>query len=289
VIKRAVIPVAGFGTRMLPITKAVPKEMIALVDKPTIHYAVQEAIEAGITEIIFITSKSKSAIEDYFDRFFELEHALKESGKEELLNEILDITENCEIVSVRQKEQKGLGHAILMAANIVGDEPFAVILPDDLFIYKTPVIGQLIETYASVNAPVVALQKVLMEDTNKYGIVSIDKEIDDKLFKINNMVEKPKTNPPSNMAIVGRYILNRDILREIEKTGSGALGEIQLTDAINEVAKDKSVYGYIYDGNRFDCGNKSGYIRAFMHFACHREDLKEDFINALKELGLQNG
>jgi len=286
VIKRAVIPVAGFGTRMLPITKAVPKEMIALVDKPIIHYAVQEAIEAGITDIIFITSKSKSAIEDYFDRFFELENALKVSGKENLLQEIVDITENCKIVSVRQKEQKGLGHAILQAESIVGDEPFAVILPDDLFLYEKPIIGQMIEVYSKLKAPVIALQKVPFDQTNKYGIVSIKEKLDDSIYQLKSMVEKPKSNPPSDLAIVGRYILNRDILEQIEKTGLGALGEIQLTDAINEVARNKSVYGYIYDGSRFDCGNKAGYIRAFLHFAYNRKDLKEDFIKVLKELGL---
>jgi UTP--glucose-1-phosphate uridylyltransferase len=286
VIKRAVIPVAGFGTRMLPITKAVPKEMIALVDKPTIHYAVQEAIEAGITDIIFITSKSKSAIEDYFDRFFELENALKVSGKENLLQEIVDITEKCKIVSVRQKEQKGLGHAILQAESIVGDEPFAVMLPDDLFLYEKPIIGQMIEVYNKLKAPVVALQKVPVDETNKYGIVSIKEKLDDSIYQLKSMVEKPKSNPPSDLAIVGRYILNRDILEQIEKTGLGALGEIQLTDAINEIAINKSVYGYIYEGNRFDCGHKAGYIRAFLHFAYNRKDLREDFIKVLKELGL---
>lgn len=285
-IKRAVIPVAGFGTRMLPITKAVPKEMIALVDKPTIHYAVQEAIEAGITDIIFITSKSKSAIEDYFDRFFELENALKVSGKENLLQEIVDITEKCKIVSVRQKEQKGLGHAILQAESIVGDEPFAVMLPDDLFLYEKPIIGQMIEVYNKLKAPVVALQKVPVDETNKYGIVSIKEKLDDSIYQLKSMVEKPKSNPPSDLAIVGRYILNRDILEQIEKTGLGALGEIQLTDAINEIAINKSVYGYIYEGNRFDCGHKAGYIRAFLHFAYNRKDLREDFIKVLKELGL---
>jgi len=286
VIKRAVIPVAGFGTRMLPITKAVPKEMIALVDKPTIHYTVQEAIEAGITDIIFITSKSKSAIEDYFDRFFELENALKVSGKENLLQEIVDITEKCKIVSVRQKEQKGLGHAILQAESIVGDEPFAVMLPDDLFLYEKPIIGQMIEVYNKLKAPVVALQKVPVDETNKYGIVSIKEKLDDSIYQLKSMVEKPKSNPPSDLAIVGRYILNRDILEQIEKTGLGALGEIQLTDAINEIAINKSVYGYIYEGNRFDCGHKAGYIRAFLHFAYNRKDLREDFIKVLKELGL---
>jgi len=286
VIKRAVIPVAGFGTRMLPITKAVPKEMIALVDKPIIHYAVQEAIEAGITDIIFITSKSKSAIEDYFDRFFELENALKVSGKENLLQEIVDITEKCKIVSVRQKEQKGLGHAILQAESIVGDEPFAVMLPDDLFLYEKPIIGQMIEVYNKLKAPVVALQKVPVDETNKYGIVSIKEKLDDSIYQLKSMVEKPKSNPPSDLAIVGRYILNRDILEQIEKTGLGALGEIQLTDAINEIAINKSVYGYIYVGNRFDCGHKAGYIRAFLHFAYNRKDLREDFIKVLKELGL---
>lgn len=288
-IKRAVIPVAGFGTRMLPFTKAIPKEMITIIDKPAIQYAVEEAVDSGIEEIVFVTSKNKVIIEDHFDRYFELEEALVKSGKHEQLKDIMELCNKCEIVSVRQQEQLGLGHAVYCARNVVGDEPFAVILPDDLFLYKRPVVGQLIEKYLSVKSPVLGLQEIPYEDTSKYGIVSIDKEIDSHLFKLKEMVEKPKTAPPSNLAIVGRYVLDRTVMDALEKTTHGALGEIQLTDAINSCASEGNVYGFLYEGKRFDCGSKIGYLEAVVNFAGNREDIKDDFIKIMSTFLDENG
>lgn len=288
-IKRAVIPVAGFGTRMLPFTKAIPKEMITIIDKPAIQYAVEEAVDSGIEEIVFVTSKNKVIIEDHFDRYFELEKALVESGKHEQLNAIMELCNKCEIVSVRQQEQLGLGHAVYCARNIVGDEPFAVILPDDLFLYKKPVIGQLIEKYELVGSPVLGLQKVADEDTSKYGIVSVDKKLEDDFFRLKEMVEKPKTAPPSNLAIVGRYVLDKTVMDALEKTTHGALGEIQLTDAINICASTGNVYGFLYEGKRFDCGSKIGYLEAVVNFAGNRQDIKEDFIKIVDKFLDENG
>lgn len=282
-IRRAVIPVAGFGTRMLPFTKAIPKEMVTIIDKPAIQYAVEEAVESGIQEIVFVTSKNKVIIEDHFDRYFELEEALEKSGKHEQLNTIMELCNKCEIVSVRQQEQLGLGHAVYCARNIVGDEPFAVILPDDLFLYKKPVIGQLIEKYESVKAPVLALQKVKTEETSKYGIVSIDRKLENNFFKLKEMVEKPETDPPSDLAIVGRYILDKNIMRALENTTHGALGEIQLTDAINFASSQKDVYGLLYEGKRFDCGSKMGYLEAVVNFAGNREDTRQGFMKIIKD------
>lgn len=288
-IKRAVIPVAGFGTRMLPFTKAIPKEMITIIDKPAIQYAVEEAVDSGIEEIVFVTSKNKVIIEDHFDRYFELEKALVESGKHEQLDAIMELCNKCEIVSVRQQEQLGLGHAVYCARNIVGDEPFAVILPDDLFLYKKPVIGQLIEKYELVGSTVLGLQKVADEDTSKYGIVSVDKELEDDFFRLKEMVEKPKTAPPSNLAIVGRYVLDKTVMEALEKTTHGALGEIQLTDAINICASNGNVYGFLYEGKRFDCGSKIGYLEAVVNFAGNRQDIKEDFIKIVDKFLDENG
>ncbi len=285
-VRKAVLPVAGFGTRMLPATKSVAKEMINLIDKPLIHYAVEEAVEAGIEQIIFVTSSGKSEIENYFDRNAALEQALEKGGKKDLLEMVRDISKMCEFVSVRQKQQKGLGHAVYCAKDIVGDEPFAVILPDDIMMYNKPVIGQLIEKFEEKQSPVVALTKVPLEDTHKYGIIEIDMKEDEKCYKLKNMVEKPKNNPPSDMAIIGRYVLNRKILDAIEGTGLGALGEIQLTDAINAVAKQDVVYGLEYEGRRYDCGNKIGFLEATVHFALKRDDICEDFKNILKAIKL---
>ncbi|AEI15527.1 UTP-glucose-1-phosphate uridylyltransferase [Flexistipes sinusarabici DSM 4947] len=286
-VRKAVLPVAGFGTRMLPATKSVAKEMITLIDKPLIHYAVLEAVESGIEQIIFVTSAGKSEIENYFDKSPNLELALENSGKKELLEEVRNISSMCEFVSVRQKEQKGLGHAVYCARDVVGDEPFAVILPDDIMRYKTPVTKQLIDNFEETHAPVVALCKVEKKDAHKYGIIEIDKKVKDNFYKLKTMVEKPKTNPPSDMAIIGRYILTKEILDEIGNTKSGALGEIQLTDAINAVASKNSVYGYEYEGRRFDCGNKSGYLEAVVNFALEREDISEDFKQILEAAGFK--
>lgn len=287
-IKKAIIPAAGFGTRMLPFTKAVPKEMITLVDRPAIDYAIDEAVAAGIDEIILITSKSKNLIEDYYDRYYELENTLEKSGKIELLNEVVRLAEKCKIVSVRQKEQLGLGHAVYCAADLVGDEPFAVILPDDLFLSKKPVLAQLKDAFEKVKSPILAIQEVPERETSKYGIVDIKSSVRADLYALRGMVEKPKENPPSNYAIVGRYILTPNILEELGKISRGALGEIQLTDAINRVALNGEVFGLVYEGKRFDCGSKQGYLEAVVNFTLAREDLRNDFLNIIKKIKIQD-
>ncbi|KAA0258409.1 UTP--glucose-1-phosphate uridylyltransferase GalU [Deferribacter autotrophicus] len=281
-IRKAVLPVAGFGTRMLPASKAIPKEMITLVDKPLIQYAVEEAINSGIETIIFVTSRHKKPIEDHFDRFFDLEETLSRSGKEEELKKIMYLANCCEFISVRQKEQRGLGDAVYCAKSIVGDEPFAVILPDDVILSKEPVIGQLIEQYNEMGGSVIALQEVAPENTSKYGIVSIEEEINDRLFKLNDMVEKPRENPPSNFAIIGRYVLTSAVMENIGNIESGALGEIQLTDAIKKEAEKGLVYGYKFKGERFDCGNVKGYIEATLNFALERDDLRDYVVELIK-------
>ena len=282
-IRKAVFPVAGFGTRMLPASKSVPKEMLTLVDKPIIQYAVEEAIEAGIEQIIFVTGRTKKTLEDHFDRNVELELALKFSGKSAILNEMEKISKMCDFITVRQKEQKGLGHAIACASEIVGNEPFAVILPDDVILGKTSIIGQLAEQYEKTGKSVIALKKVDISEAHKYGIVSVKKKINEKLFLLENMIEKPKSNPPSDLAIMGRYILTPDVMKEIFNIKPGALGELQLTDAIKNIAANDEVYGFTYEGTRFDCGNKIGYLEATVNIAMQREDLKNDMIKIIKK------
>jgi len=283
-VKKAVIPIAGLGTRMLPATKSIPKEMLPLVDKPLIHYIVEEVVAAGINQIIFVTGRTKKAVEDYFDKNIELELSLKNSRKEELLQDIKKISNMCDIVFIRQKEQKGLGHAVYCAKDVLGDNPFVVVLPDDIIMYKKSVVTQLIEQYEVVKSPVIALQKVSLEESNKYGIVDIESCVNDKLYKLKGMVEKPEYDPPSSFAIIGRYLLTADVLNNIEYLPEGALGEIQLTDALREVAKNNNMYGYIFDGLRFDCGKKLGYLEAVVNFALNRDDLKDDLLSIIASL-----
>ena len=283
-VKKAVIPIAGLGTRMLPATKSIPKEMLPLVDKPLIHYIVEEVVAAGINQIIFVTGRTKKAVEDYFDKNIELELSLKNSRKEELLQDIKKISNMCDIVFIRQKEQKGLGHAVYCAKDVLGDNPFVVVLPDDIIMYKKSVVTQLIEQYEVVKSPVIALQKVSLEESSKYGIVDIESCVNDKLYKLKGMVEKPEYDPPSSFAIIGRYLLTADVLNNIEYLPEGALGEIQLTDALREVAKNNNMYGYIFDGLRFDCGKKLGYLEAVVNFALNRDDLKDDLLSIIASL-----
>lgn len=282
-VRKAVFPVAGFGTRMLPASKTIPKEMLTLVDKPIIQYAVEEAIEAGIEQIIFVTGRTKKSLEDHFDRNIELELALKFSGKENILYEMEKISTMCDFITVRQKEQKGLGHAVACASEIVGDEPFAVILPDDVMLSKKSVIGQLIEQYEKTEKSVIALKKVDKSEAYKYGIVSVKENVSDGLFLLENMIEKPKSNPPSDLAIMGRYILTPDVMREIFEIKPGALGELQLTDAIRNIALKDKIFGYIYEGERYDCGNKTGYLEATVNIAMARDDLKTEMLNIIKK------
>ena len=281
-VRKAVLPVAGFGTRFLPATKSSSKEMLPLVDKPLIHYAVEDAIDAGIEQIIFITGRGKRAIEDYFDISFELEYHLKAQGKEELVEEMRKISDMADFVYIRQKEPKGLGHAVLRAKDVVGNEPFAVILADDVIQNGKSGTKQLAEIYERYNCSVIGLEEVNPDDVSSYGIVS-GVEIENGVFKLDRFVEKPKKEEaPSNMAIIGRYIFTPSIFEELEKTKPGAKGEIQLTDAIATLSKREVIYGKIIEGKRFDCGNKLGFLKATVEFALHDKNLKDEFEKYLK-------
>ncbi len=283
-VRKAVLPVAGFGTRFLPATKSSSKEMLPLVDKPLIHYAVEDAIKGGIEQIIFITGRGKRAIEDYFDISFELEYHLKLQGKNELVEQMRQISEMADFVYIRQKEPKGLGHAVLRAKDIVGDEPFAVILADDVIENSISGTEQLIEVFNRYHCSVIGLEKVNLEEISSYGVVSGVK-IEKGMYKLDTFIEKPKKEEaPSNMAIIGRYIFTPSIFDELEKTQIGKKGEIQLTDAITSLSKKEVVYGKIMDGKRFDCGNKLGFLKATVEFALHDQNLKDEFEKYLKEV-----
>ncbi|MGE4319742.1 MAG: UTP--glucose-1-phosphate uridylyltransferase GalU [Deferribacterales bacterium] len=283
-VRTAVFPVAGLGTRLLPATKSMPKEMVTLIDKPLIQYAVEEVIAAGIERVVFVSARSKRALEDHFDRTPELEYQLKESGKLDVLEEMQKLSDMCDVTYVRQKNPNGLGHAVLCAKDVVGREPFAVILPDDIIMSKVPVTAQLVEQFNRTKKSVVSLMEVPSEDTSKYGIVVPGDMVDDRLLKLEGMVEKPKENPPSNLAIIGRYILTPEVMDALETTRRGAGGEIQLTDAILDVAVNSRVYGYRFEGKRFDCGNKFGLFEAAVNFALERDDMREYAINVIKGL-----
>lgn len=283
-IKKAVFPVAGFGTRMLPATKSIPKELLNIVNKPLIHYAVMEAIAAGIEEIIFVTANHKRALDDYFDDNFQLNQSLKEAGKTDLYNDMKDISSRVHPIFVRQKEQKGLGHAILQAASVINNEPFVVILPDDIFYAKESVTKQLVDRFSTVQKSIVGLQAVEPDKTHLYGVVAIESDEGNGLYKLNDMVEKPKTNPPSNKAIVGRYVLTPDVMDALASIKPGVGGEIQLTDAILQVCQNDAVYGMEYEGRRFDCGNKEGLLRASIAFARDYPDTLTALIDETKDL-----
>ncbi len=285
-IKTAVFPVAGFGTRMLPATKAIPKEMITLINKPLIQYAVEEVIDAGIERIIFITGRTKKALEDHFDINVELNQQLESAGKTDLLYDMKRISEMVDIIYVRQKYMLGLGNAICCVQDIVKNEPFAVILPDDIILSKTPVTKQLIECYNKVERPVVSLMPVAKNETSKYGIVEIKEQVDTRLSRLKDMVEKPASNPPSNMAIIGRYILTSEVLSALSKIDKGAGGELQLTDALKYTAKYYDVYGYEFEGKRFDCGTKQGLLEATINFAYADNLLAETLKDTVASLNL---
>ncbi len=283
-VRKAVYPVAGLGTRFLPATKAVPKEMLPLVDKPLIQYTVEEALSAGIEVAVFVTGRGKRAIEDHFDRAWELEHSLESSNKLELLEEVKKISEMIEVVYVRQGMPLGLGHAVLRAKEAVGDEPFAVILSDDIVDADKPCIGQLIEVYERFNAPVIALKRVPDEEVSRYGIVKGVK-VEEGIFRIEDMVEKPSVEEaPSNYAIVGRYVLTPDVFEKLEKTRPGKGGEIQLTDALREMAREGPFYGVVFEGEHFDCGSKLGFLKAVVHFALKRDEFRMEFLDYLRTL-----
>ena len=283
-VKKAVIPAAGWGTRLLPATKSQPKEMLPIVDKPSIQYIVEEAVEAGIEDILIITSKNKQSIEDHFDKSQALETALKKQAKDELLELVQDISDMITIHSVRQKEQKGLGHAVSCAKSFVGDEPFAVLLGDDIIHSEKPVIKQMMEVYEQKESTVLGCKTVAKKDVNKYGIVDYAKKEGD-VYRVDDMVEKPEIeNAPSNLAILGRYVITPDIFEILENTPPGKGGEIQLTDAIKTLLDKRDVYGYDFEGKRYDIGNKMGFLKTNVELALAREDLGAEFKQYLKEL-----
>lgn len=283
-VKKAIIPAAGLGTRFLPATKAQPKEMLPIVDKPTIQYIVEEAINSGIEEILIITGRNKRAIEDHFDRSVELELELEHKGNERLLKQVRDISNLVDIHYVRQKEAKGLGHAIYCARTFVGGEPFAVLLGDDVVDSEVPCLKQLIDVFDEYGSTVLGVQKVRNEDVSKYGIVDFE-EASGRLYKVRNLVEKPpQDKAPSNVAILGRYIITPEIFEILEKTEPGSGGEIQLTDALKELGTRQDIYAYNFEGKRYDIGSKLGFLQATVEFALKREDLHDEFKEYLKEL-----
>ncbi len=278
-ITKAVIPVAGFGTRFLPFTKAMPKEMLPIIDKPTIQYIVEEAVKAGITDILFVTAahSNKRSIEDHFDTNLELEMLLEKKGKEEFLKEIKELSSLANIQYIRQKEAKGLGDAILCSKTFVGSDSFAVLLGDDVVVGDVPAIGQLIKAYETKESSIMGVQEVKKEDVNKYGIVSLDNN-ETNLEKMNDFVEKPNANDaPSNKAVLGRYILTPTIFEYLETQKEGAGNEIQLTDAVKRMMEKEDVYALAFEGKRYDIGDKLGFLKATVDFALQREGLKEDF------------
>jgi UTP--glucose-1-phosphate uridylyltransferase len=280
-VKKAIIPAAGLGTRFLPATKAMPKEMLPIVDKPTIQYIIEEAIESGIEDIIIVTGKGKRAIEDHFDHSFELEQNLLEKGKFELLNEVQKSSKLVDIHYIRQKEPKGLGHAIWCARKFIGNEPFAVLLGDDIVQAEKPCLQQMIEQYERYNASILGVQQVNPEEVSRYGIVGAN-SIGDRFYSVKNLVEKPTPkNAPSNLAIMGRYILSPKIFEILEQQEPGAGGEIQLTDAIARLNEHEAVYAYDFEGTRYDVGEKMGFIQTTIEFALQREDLRNNLLDYL--------
>lgn len=276
-VKKAIIPAAGLGTRFLPATKALPKEMLPIVDMPTIQYIIKEAIDSGIEDILIIIGRNKKAIEDHFDKSYELEDTLVKNGKNDLLKIVQDISNMANIHYVRQKETNGLGQAIYCAKSFIKDEPFAVLLGDDVVYSKKPCLKQLIEQYDKYNKTILGVQEVLLDDVNKYGIVS-GSEISKDIHKVKTLVEKPdKKDAPSNIAILGRYIITPDIFDILETTKPGSGGEIQLTDALKILAEKDDMYAYTFEGRRYDVGDKLGFLEATVEFALRRDDLKEQF------------
>lgn len=287
-VTKAIFPVAGMGTRFLPATKSVPKEIMTLVDRPLIQYAIDEARAAGIKEFIFVTSRGKGALEDYFDLAPQLEQELRKKGKTELL-EALEATnmDSGAIAYVRQHKALGLGHAVWCARRLIGNEPFAVMLPDDVIAAETPCLQQMVEAYAETGGNMVAAMEVPPERASSYGMLDISEE-NGQLTKVKGMVEKPKAeDAPSNLAVIGRYILSPSVLQNLNKMKSGAGGEIQLTDAIaQDIAKEDNVYGYRFRGQRFDCGSKSGFLQATVSFGLDRDDLRDDLRTFLRSISL---
>ena len=286
VIRKAVFPAAGLGTRFLPATKAQPKEMLPLVDKPIIQYGVEEAVASGVDNIILVTGRGKNAIEDHFDVSVELETFLEARGKKELLAEVRKISNLINFSYVRQGEPLGLGHAVLVTRNLVGDEPFAVILGDDVIDANPPALRQMIDVFDEVKGPVLAIERVPREDVSSYGIIDAE-EIRPGVYRIRDLVEKPpREEAPSDLAIIGRYILTPDIFPALEATVSDRTGEIQLTNGLRRLLKTRPIYGCVIDGVRHDTGNKLGFLKAVVYFALRRPDLAKQFRKYLREINL---
>lgn len=279
-IRKAIIPAAGLGTRFLPATKAQPKEMLPIVDKPAIQFIIEEAIQSGIEEILIITGRNKRAIEDHFDRNIELEHSLKAQGKYDLLGLVEELS-NVTIHYVRQKDAKGLGHAVLCARQFVGNEPFAVLLGDDIIDANVPCLKQLIEVYDDKPGTILGVQEVARNKVCNYGIIKPE-NVSNRLWKVDSLVEKPAIeDAPSQLAVLGRYIIEPEIFDLLEKTPPGRGGEIQLTDALKSLAANKPVYAYCFEGRRYDIGDKQGYLEATVEYALKRPELREKFLRYL--------
>jgi UTP--glucose-1-phosphate uridylyltransferase len=281
-VRKAVIPAAGLGTRFLPATKALPKEMLPIVNKPTIQYIVEEAVQAGIEEIIIVTGKGKRAIEDHFDNSYELEENLKKKNKLDLLEKV-QASSKIDIHYIRQKSPKGLGHAVWCARKFIGDEPFAVLLGDDIVQNEKPCIQQLVENYEQTGCSVIGVQEVPMNQTHRYGIIN-PKSQEGRLFNVQQFVEKPEGNPPSNLAIIGRYVLTPEIFDFLDKKEIGAGGEIQLTDAIQKLNESQGVYAYQFEGKRYDVGETLGFVLTNIEMALKNKDIQQDVLKGIKQI-----
>lgn len=283
-VRKAIIPAAGLGTRFLPATKAQPKEMLPIVDKPTIQYIIEEAVASGIEDIIIVTGRNKRSIEDHFDKSIELELELERNNKQDLLNMVRDISDMANIHYIRQKEPRGLGHAILTAKHFVGNEPFAVLLGDDVVVSKKPCLAQMLDIYSEYKTSVLGVQKVKHEVVNKYGIVDC-KAIDDRVYKVRDLVEKPKIeDAPSDIAILGRYIITPEIFSYLETQDAGTGGEIQLTDALRRMSQDEVMYAYDFKGHRYDVGTKCGFLQANIEFALRNDETRDEMLGYIRKL-----
>jgi UTP--glucose-1-phosphate uridylyltransferase len=288
-VRKAVFPAAGLGTRFLPATKAQPKEMLPIVDKPIIQYGVEEALASGCDQIVMVTGRGKQAIEDHFDVSYELESMLEERKKADLLKIVRHISDMIHLAYVRQKEALGLGHAVLTARELVGDEPFAVLLADDVIDAQVPCLKQLIDVFEKTQSSVIAVQVIEGPAISSYGVLKAKpvEGSNGKLFEIQDLVEKPKAEQaPSNLAIIGRYVLTSTIFEELEKTQTGTGGELQLTDGMKNLLRREKIYGYVFEGKRHDAGDKLGFLKATVEFALKRPDLRDQFLQYLKQLQL---
>ncbi len=282
-LRTCVFPCAGFGTRFFPATKVIPKEMLPLVDKPILQYGIEEARDSGFDKLIIVTSKGKDSILDHFDRTSELERSLRERQKHDLLAEVETVSKMVDLIAVRQKEALGLGQAVLVSRDAVGEEPFAVVLPDDVILADEPCLLQMRRVFEDTGRPVVALMEVSPEETSRYGMVA-GEPAGGRRFRVTDMIEKPKSRPPSRYAIIGRYILPPETFRILQRTGRGASGEIQLTDALRELVQQGDFYGYVFEGKRYDAGEKIGYLKATVDYALKHPTLAGEFRAYLKSL-----